>query len=105
MRDHRSSLVHNDTLMAVLAHNAQTLAAAADDHAMTSAVVDAVVKAASGSRQVTLFGPPRSGRSLCLRRVATRLRRSGKTVAWFDPGYATPASAEFVLVDRTDVAP
>jgi len=68
-------------------------------------VVDAVVQAAIRSQQVTLHGPPRSGRSLCLRRVATRLRRSGKTVAWFDPRYAVAPTADVVLADRTDSAP
>jgi len=60
--------------------------------------IDALVEAAQRSKKVTFFGPPRSGRSRCLRQVAGRLRRVGRTVHWFDPQDAGPPPAADVIV-------
>jgi len=62
--------------------------------------VNALTKAARSSSQVTFFGPPRSGRARCLRRVAGRLRREGKSVLWLDAQAAAhPPLGDVVIVD------
>jgi len=65
--------------------------------------VDALTEAARRSPEVTLFGPPRSGRSRCLRRAASRLRRAGKSVLWLDAQAAAhPPLGDVVIVDGAD---
>ena len=68
--------------------------------------VEALVEAAQRSDRVTFFGPPRSGRSRCLRQVAGQLRRAGKSVHWFDPHAAgSPLAADVMIVEgaKTDL--
>jgi len=65
--------------------------------------VDALTEAAQHLPEVTFYGPLRSGRSRCLRRVASRLRRAGKSVHWLDRQVAGRSQlGDVVIVDGAD---
>jgi len=65
--------------------------------------VTEITNAALSSREVIVWGPEQSGRRRCMRRVAGRLRRAGKSVHWLDlEGGSQPHHADVVIINDAD---
>ena len=65
--------------------------------------VTEITNAALSSREVIVYGPEQSGRRRCMRRVAGRLRRAGKSVHWLDlEGGSQPHHSDVVIINDAD---